>query len=135
MTDRGDYVRGRREVGALYARLSELDPKQPDRVIESLKDIAPDLARYAIEFPYGDVYSRPGVDLKQREIAAIATLVTQGCVEPQLKFHISAGLNVGLTEQEVVETIMLMVVYNGFPKTLNAMMIAAEVFDERKQQN
>jgi len=118
-----------------YARLSELDPKQPDRVIESLKDIAPDLARYAIEFPYGDVYSRPGVDLKQREIAAIATLVTQGCVEPQLKFHISAGLNVGLTEQEVVETIMLMVVYNGFPKTLNAMMIAAEVFDERKQQN
>jgi 4-carboxymuconolactone decarboxylase len=117
-----------------YARLGELDPEQADRVIDSLKDIAPDLARYALEFPYGDIYSRPGLDLKQREIAAIATLATQGSVEPQLKFHINAGLNVGLSKQEIVETIMLMAVYTGFPRALNAMSAAAEVFAEREQQ-
>lgn len=114
-----------------YARLGELDPEQADRVIESLKDIAPDLARYALEFPYGDIYSRPGLDLKQREIAAIATLTTLGGAEPQLKFHISAGLNVGLSKQEVVEVILQMAVYTGFPRALNAMSVAAEVFDER----
>jgi 4-carboxymuconolactone decarboxylase len=117
-----------------YARLAELDPEQADRVIDGLKDIAPDLAKYALEFPYGDIYSRPGLDLKQREIAAIATLATQGSVEPQLKFHINAALNVGLSKQEVVETIMLMAVYTGFPKALNAMSAAAEVFAEREEQ-
>lgn len=115
-----------------YARLGELDPLQADRVIESLKDIAPDLARYALEFPYGDVYSRPGLDLKQREIAAIATLTTLGGAEPQLKFHISAALNVGLSKQEVIEVILQMAVYTGFPRALNAMNAAAEVFAERE---
>lgn len=119
------YLRG-------HARLGELDPEQAGRVIDSLKGIAPDLARYALEFPYGDVYSRPGLDLKQREIAAIATLTTLGGAEPQLKFHISAGLNVGLTKQEIVEVIMQMAVYTGFPRALNAMSAASEVFDERK---
>lgn len=118
------YTRGR-------ARLSELDEKQPGRVTESLKNLAPDLARYAMEFPYGDVYSRPGLDLTQREIAAVATLAAMGGAEPQLKFHISAALNVGLSREEVTEVIMQTTVYAGFPRALNAMNVASEVFAER----
>jgi len=118
------YLRGR-------ARLGELDELQPGRVTESLKDTAPDLARYAMEFPYGDIYSRPGLDLKQREIAAIASLATMGGAEPQLKFHISAALNVGLSREEVTEVVMQTAVYAGFPRTLNAMNAAIEVFAER----
>jgi 4-carboxymuconolactone decarboxylase len=118
------YLRGR-------ARLGELDELQPGRVTESLKDTAPDLARYAMEFPYGDIYSRPGLDLKQREIAAIASLAAMGGAEPQLKFHISAALNVGLSREEVTEVVMQTAVYAGFPRTLNAMNAAIEVFAER----
>lgn len=55
-------------------KLKEIDGEAGEKVIESLKDIAPDLARYTIEFPFGDVYSRPGLDLKSREIAVVAAL-------------------------------------------------------------
>ncbi len=48
-------------------KLKEVDGEAGERVIESLKDIAPDLAKYVIEFPFGDVYCRPGLDLKSRE--------------------------------------------------------------------
>ncbi|HIF08839.1 MAG TPA: carboxymuconolactone decarboxylase family protein [Sneathiellales bacterium] len=118
------YVRGR-------ARLGELDELQPGRVAESLKDAAPDLARYAMEFPYGDIYSRPGLDLKQREIAAVAMLSAMGGAEPQLKFHISAAMNVGLSREEVTEVVMQTVVYAGFPRALNAMNMLIEVLAER----
>lgn len=96
----------------------------------SLADIAPDFARYLIEFPFGDVYARPGLDLRAREIATIAALTAMGTAQPQLKVHIAAGLNVGLTRQEIVETIIQMAVYAGFPAALNGLFAAKEVFAE-----
>ena len=118
------YMRGR-------ARLGELDELQAGRVTDSLKDTAPDLARYALEFPYGDIYCRSGLDLKQRETAAVAALAAMGGAEPQLKFHISSALNVGLSREEVTEVVMQTAVYAGFPRALNAMNVAIEVFSER----
>ena len=102
--------------------------------MESLKDIAPDLARYVIEFAFGDVYSRPGLDLKSREIAAVAALATLGNATPQLKVHIHGALNVGLSRQEVVEIIIQMAVYAGFPAAINGMSAAKEVFQERDEK-
>jgi 4-carboxymuconolactone decarboxylase len=93
-------------------------------VIERLKDIAPDLARYVIEFPFGDVYNRPGLDLKSREIATIAALTTLGNAISQLKVHINGALNVGVSRQEIIEIIIQMAVYAGFPAALNAMYAA-----------
>ncbi len=55
-------------------RLGEIDGDAGRKVLESLADIAPDLARYVIEFPFGDVYSRPGLGLREREIATVAAL-------------------------------------------------------------
>ena len=97
-------------------------------MIDSLADIAPDFARYLIEFPFGDIYSRGDLDLRSREVATIAALTAMGNAAPQLKVHIEAGLNVGLSRQEIVETIMQMAVYAGFPAALNGLLAAKEVF-------
>jgi 4-carboxymuconolactone decarboxylase len=117
-----------------WEKLKEVDGEAGERVMESLKDIAPDLARYVIEFPFGDVYSRPGLDLKSREIAAVAALATLGNAAPQLKVHIHGALNVGLSREEVVEIIIQMAVYGGFPAAINGMFAAKEVFQERDEK-
>jgi 4-carboxymuconolactone decarboxylase len=116
-----------------WEKLKEVDGEAGERVIESLKDIAPDFARYLIEFPFGDIYSRPGLDLKSREIAVVAALTALGNATPQLKVHIHGALNVGCTQQEVVEVIMQMAVYAGFPAALNGLFAAKAVFAERSQ--
>jgi 4-carboxymuconolactone decarboxylase len=112
-------------------KLAEIDGQQGQRVIDSLKDIAPDLGRYIIEFGFGDIYSRPGLDLKSREIAVVAALTALGNAAPQLKVHLHGALNVGCSKEEIVEVIMQMAVYAGFPAALNAMFAAREVFAER----
>jgi 4-carboxymuconolactone decarboxylase len=114
-----------------WEKLKEIDGEAGERVIESLKDIAPDFARLLIEFPFGDIYSRPGLDLKSREIAVVAALTALGNATPQLKVHINGALNVGCTEQEIIEVIMQMAVYAGFPAALNGLFAAKEVFTER----
>lgn len=124
MTEENRYARG-------WDKLKEIDGQAGERVIESLKDIAPDLGRYVIEFPFGDVYSRPGLDLKSREIATVAALTALGTAAPQLKVHLHAALNVGCTRTEIVEIMIQMAVYAGFPAALNGVMLAKEVFAER----
>ena len=108
--------------------LQQVDGKGGDAVVESLQDIAPDFAQYLIEFPFGDIYSRPGLDLRSREIATVAALTALGNAAPQLKVHIGAALHVGLTQDEIVEVIMQMAVYAGFPAALNGLFAAKEVF-------
>lgn len=111
--------------------LAEIDGEAGARVVAALADIAPDFARYILEFPFGDIYSRPGLDLRAREVATIAALTAMGHATPQLKVHIEAGLNVGLTREEITETIIQMAVYAGFPAALNGLFAAKEVFAAR----
>jgi 4-carboxymuconolactone decarboxylase len=113
------------------AKLNEIDGEAGTNVINSLRDIAPDFARYLIEFPFGDIYSRPGLDLRSREIAVVAALTAMGNAAPQLKVHIEGALNVGVTRDEVVEVMMQMAVYAGFPAALNGLFAAKEVFAAR----
>ena len=108
--------------------LRKIDGEGGEKVIESLKDISPELARYTIEYPFADIYARPGLDLRAREIATIAALTAMGTAEGQLKVHIRAGLNIGLTEDEIKEIIIQMSVYAGFPAALNGMAAAREAF-------
>lgn len=111
------------------AQLKAIDGDAGEQVIESLKEIAPDLARYVIEFPFGDIYSRPGLDIKSREIATIAALTAMGNARPQLKVHIQAALNVGCSREEIVEVVIQMAVYAGFPAALNGISVVKEVFN------
>jgi 4-carboxymuconolactone decarboxylase len=121
------YARG-------WAKLKEIDGTAGEKVVASLASIAPDFARLLIEFPFGDVYNRPQLDLRAREIATIAALAALGNAQPQLKVHIEAALNVGCTRDEIVEVFMQMAVYAGFPAALNALFAAREVFERRDEE-
>ncbi len=111
--------------------LAAIDGQAGQDVIDALAGIAPDFATYLFEFPFGDIYSRPGLSLRDREIATIAALAAMGTAQPQLKVHVTAGLNVGLTQAEITEILMQMAVYAGFPAALNGLFAAKEVFAER----
>ena len=98
---------------------------------ESLADIAPELGDWIVDFAYGDVVSRPALDLRTRELATVAALTALGNAAPQLRAHIKGALNAGCTPREVVEVILQMGVYAGFPAALNGVTAAREVFTER----
>lgn len=121
------YTRG-------WNKLKEIDGEVGERVIEALAPVAPDFGRLLIEFGFGDIYSRPQLDLKSREIATIAALAAIGHAQPQLKVHIEAALNVGCTRDEIVEVFMQMALYAGFPSALNALFSAHEVFTRRERE-
>ncbi len=110
------------------AVLNQLDADAAQGIMQGLQDIAPEMAGYIVEFGYGDIYSRPGLDLASRQIATMAALTCLGHAAPQLKFHIGAALNVGVTPREIIETIYVTMVYAGFPAGLNAITVAREVF-------
>jgi|TARA_R110000744_G_scaffold117421_2_gene219580 4-carboxymuconolactone decarboxylase len=114
------------------ALLSKIDGEAGHNVIDSLQDICPDLARFTIEYPFGDIYSRSGLDLKSREIATVAALTALGNCRPQLKVHLNAALNVGCSEDEIKEVLLQMSVYAGFPSALNGMFAFKEVLQERQ---
>jgi 4-carboxymuconolactone decarboxylase len=115
--------------------LDRLNPDNADRLAENLKDIAPDMARYVYEFAYGDIYSRRGLDPKSRELATVAALTALGNAPLQLKSHITGALNAGWSREEIVEAIMQMAVYAGFPAALNGLYAAKEVFAELDSQH
>lgn len=96
-----------------------------------LADIAPDLRKMIVEFAYGEVYSRPGLDAKSRALVVITAVVTQGA-EPQTKTHITRGLHAGLTPNEIVEALLQLVPYIGFPRVQNALTIAQRVFQKKE---
>lgn len=112
--------RGRRALDAI-------DGQAGRNVIDALADIAPDFATYLIEFPFGDIYSRPGLSHRDREIATIAALAAMGTAAPQLRVHIQAGLNVGLSKEEIAEIMIQMSVYAGFPAALNGLFAVKDV--------
>jgi 4-carboxymuconolactone decarboxylase len=122
--------KSRKEKG--YEKIAQVLGKGGDIVLNKLKDIAPDFGDMIVDFAYGDIYSRPGLDMRSREIASVAALTVMGNVAPQLKVHIQGALNVGCTKEEIVEVIMQMSAYAGFPVALNAMFAAKEVFTKNK---
>lgn len=113
------------------AKLHEIDGGAGEEVVAALSDISPDFARLMIEFGFGDVYSRPTLDLRTKEIAVVAALTAMGTAAPQVKVHLNAALNVGVSREEITETMILMGVYAGFPAALNGLFAAKAVFAER----
>lgn len=100
------------------------------KIVDDLKDLAPDVAKFIIEFAYGEIYTREGLDNKQRALAVISSLATQG-TEPQLELHINTALTASLTPKEIVETFTQLIPYTGFPRILNALRVAKKVFEQR----
>lgn len=110
--------------------INELDPHAGAVFDAWLEDVAPDFANYIREFSFGDIYSRPGLSLRDRQIAAIAALAAKQTAISQLKGHIRSALNIGLSKKEVTEVIIQTVIFCGFPATLNALAAARDVFEK-----
>ena len=121
------YLRGIEIAEQLAAE--KLEEFTTSRVAE----LAPDFARMAIEFPLGDLYTRDGLDLRSREIAAISSLATLGNAGPQLRIHIRAATTVGVTKAEIIEILMQTAVYAGFPAALNALACCHDILTEEEQ--
>lgn len=119
------YARGR-------AKLRSIHGQHGVDTIDQVGRISPDIARLVYEFAYGDIVARPGLDVKSRQLATMAALVAMGNARPQLKAHIHGSMNVGWTRKQIVEVIMQLIVYCGFPAALNALAAADEVFRERE---
>jgi 4-carboxymuconolactone decarboxylase len=113
-------------------KLAEIDGTGGQGVIDSLQNIAPDLGKYIIEFAFGDIYCRNGLNLQEREMVTITSLLTAGGCEPQLDVHINGALNVGVTPEKIVETFLQCIPYTGFPKVLNAITVAKKIFADRE---
>ncbi|PBB05703.1 carboxymuconolactone decarboxylase [Salimicrobium humidisoli] len=112
--------------------MEELFSEQVRQDMKGMKDVSPDLWDMIVSFGFGDLYSRKALSLSQREIVTITSLITQGAFD-QLKVHLEAALNVGLSREEITEIIIQCTGYVGFPKAVQAMQIAAEVFQENSE--
>lgn len=97
---------------------------------DSLMDLDSELENYIVEFAFGDIYSRDGLSDMKKTLITISSLVTQS-LDPQLKLHVNIGLTIGLTQKEIVGAIIHLLPYTGFPRVLNALKVAKEVFAER----
>ncbi|MBO0589681.1 carboxymuconolactone decarboxylase family protein [Sporosarcina sp. E16_8] len=116
----------KRYEAGLHA-MEELFSKEVRTGMEEIKKISPDFWDMIVSFGFGDLYTREGLSLKEREFITLTSLITQGAFE-QYKVHLQAALNVGLTKEEIIEIIIQCAGYVGFPKAVQAMGIAGEIF-------
>ena len=124
--DKSRYDRGLASMRAIFG--PGIEP-----ALDALAATSPDLVRSLIEFPFGDIYTRPGLDLKTREMLTVGALTVLGYPQAELKEHIRGALNVGCTRDEILEIILQMAVYAGFPAALEALKTAASVFGQKQE--
>lgn len=118
MAEESRFERGRR-------KMLEVHGERPAATIEGLGD----LGRYITEFAYGDVYSRPGLSLRDRQIATVAVLVALGR-SSQLPVHLRSSLRAGLTADELREIVIQVATLAGFPPAMNAMATLRTILAE-----
>lgn len=128
-SDSGDTRTDRFERGMRV--LSSVDGNAGQNVIDSLQDVSPELAHQVVAWAFGEVYARPALPPRDRQLVTLGMLAALGGCEPQLEVHVNAALNVGLTPQEIVEALLHAAVYCGMPRALNATFAAKRVFAER----
>lgn len=121
--------RSRFEKGA--AVLGAVDGDAGRRVIDALSDVSPELAHQVVAWGFGEIYARPGLAPRDRQLVTLGMLTALGGCEPQLEVHVTAALNVGLTPSQIVEALLHSAVYCGFPRALNATFTAKKVFADR----
>ncbi len=112
--------------------LNELDKEAFQNIVDNLSEIAPELSDYIVTFAYGNIYENSHLSQKEKQLITISSLTTKGDALPQLKFHINAGLNIGLKPDEIKDAILQTLPYVGFPEVLNAILVLKSVAYERK---
>lgn len=90
----------------------------------------PEIMAILQKYIFGEIFTIGELDIKTREMITVTSLAVQQTL-PQLKAHINAALNVGVTPVELRESIYQLAPFIGFPKTLNALAVLNEVFKEK----
>ncbi|MFT4124263.1 MAG: carboxymuconolactone decarboxylase family protein [Microbacteriaceae bacterium] len=111
--------------------LDAIDGEAGANVIDALADIAPELGHQIVAWGFGDIYARPGLQPRDRQLVTLGMLTALGGCEPQLEVHIGAALNVGLRPEQIIEAFLHASVYCGFPRVLGAVAVARRVFTAR----
>ena len=88
--------------------------------------LAPDYFDHVQQSAFGDIWSRPGLPVRDRSMITVALLAALGQPE-ELRSHIAGALNVGISREEIVEVIMHTSIYAGVPAAGSAMRVAAEL--------
>lgn len=93
--------------------------------------LSPDFAHFVTDFLAGEIWSRPHLDLKTRSLITVAALAALG--RPNgLRLNIEMALNNGATKEEILETLLQMAPYAGFPACWEGLLAADEVFKQKK---
>lgn len=109
----------------------EIQGEVAKQELSQLEQVSPDLATLLTEFAFGDVLCRPGLDIKTRELITIGVLAAMGTAAPQLSGHIKSALDIGCSRDQIIEVIIQISVYAGFPAALNAAELARKVFEDQ----
>lgn len=110
--------------------LDAVDGEVGLRVVQALEDVSPALGEQVM-IGFGEIYARPQLSPRDRQLVTLGMLTALGGCEPQLEVHVNAALNVGLSAQQIVEALLHSSAYCGFPRALNATFVAKRVFEER----
>ncbi|MFF0012338.1 carboxymuconolactone decarboxylase family protein [Streptomyces sp. NPDC005374] len=111
--------------------LGSVNPEVGQRVLDSLADISPEMGHQLVAWGFGEIYSRPQLVPRDRQLVTLGMLTALGGCETQLEVHVHTALNVGLTPEQIVEALLQSAGYCGFPRALNAMAVAKKVLAER----
>ena len=118
----------RRERG--LRQLTETVGVQGGQVLNQLVAFSPDLTRFIVDFAYGDIISREGLDARTRALVVVAALAAIGNAQPQLETHVGSAINSGCTREEILEVLLVVAVYAGFPAALNGMTAARAALEK-----
>lgn len=117
-----------------FALLAKLDPQAPSKVAADLDALSDDFAELVLGFAFTDVLSRPGIDLRIREMITVAALMAKGNAPAQHEFHIRAALNVGVSQEEIIDDLLQMAVYAGVPACVNGISAAQKAFTSQAER-
>ena len=110
------------------ALLAQLDSQAPRKVAANLDAMSDDFTEVVLGFAFADVVSRPGLDLRMREMLTVSALMAMGNATEQLEFHIRAALNVGVSREEIIEILLQIAVYAGVPACMQGISAARKAF-------
>ncbi|GAA2266273.1 MULTISPECIES: carboxymuconolactone decarboxylase family protein [Kitasatospora] len=111
--------------------LEQVDGEAGRRVVDTLADTSPELGHQVVAWAFGDMYARPELQPRERQLVTLGVLAALGGCEIELDVHINAALNVGLAPTEITEALLHSAVYCGMPRAINATLVAKKVFGER----
>ena len=109
-----------------------LGEKVAKKTLSNFDDLDPNIGKLLSNFVYGEIYKNDIIDLKTRQLCTIAALTVLGNYKPHLKTHIIGAINVGVSKSEIIEVIIQMIAYAGFPAATTALSIAQDVFKNKE---